>query len=235
MHKLPCALVACTAIALLAQFTTSAQDSRFYLKGDLGGALTEDTDLKEPVFVLPPPRQAHKVKFDPGARVGFTAGYQITDWVSAEAELGTMVNSLPSSSEFLWFIGGQGPFFMHDARLANVPLLLNLNLRYPNRSRWTPYIGGGCGVSAAILDMDTESGPDFGSFSSGHDTEADAVFAYQGFAGLCYRLSDRLKISVEYRYFATESPHWTMNVPGSNIGFGAIKTHSISLALDYRF
>ena len=210
-----------TAIALIAPFKAQAQESRFYLSGDLGGAFTEAD-----------------VKFDPGVRAGFAGGYQITDWVAAEAQLGATINSVARGLDFFIVTrtGNGGYLLFHDITFANVPLLFNVKLQYPNRSPWAPYIGGGLGVSAAILDADTERGPDVSRIIRAHATEAEAVFAYQAFAGLSCRLNDRLKISVEYRYLAAESPQWTIDTDGGALlTFGPIKTHTISLALDYRF
>ena len=215
-----------TAIALLAPVTTQAQENPFYIKGDLGGAFTEKALLLGVLRDGAPP-----VKFDPGARVGFTAGYQLTDWVAAEAQLGAMVNSMVSE-----FPGD--PFRFANGTLANVPLLINLNLRYPNRSPWVPYVGAGVGGSAAIIDADIldASLPD--QFIRAHATGADAVFAYQAFAGLSYELNKQLKIHLEYRYFVTEGPQWDVNLRSyliENIALSSIKTHTISLAFDYRF
>ena len=65
------------------------------------------------------------------------------------------------------------------------------------------------------------------------------MFAYQAFAGLRYRLNDRMGLSVEYRYFVAESPTWHSDITfgaGSNaLSFGGSQTHAFSLAFEYRF
>src|SRR5439155_8095967 len=148
------------------------------------------------------------------------------DW--SERESGGVAPSVPISS--LGF---------RDATFANVPLLFNVKLQYPNHSNWTPYIGAGLGVSAAILDADTIIASNtFTDFQRVHTSGADAVFAYQAFAGLRYRLSERMGLSVEYRYLTTEAPEWDLELGGSTratLSFGRIETHAFSLAFDYRF
>src|SRR5258708_40285961 len=128
--------VMCGALALMCSLTAPCQDSRFYFKGDLGGNLTQDTDLSvryssgsfgNGVF-------NSKAHFDPGGRIGLGVGYSMSDWLDVEAELGATVNTF----------GGRGVI---DGTLSNVPLLFNVRLQYPNHSRWTPFIGAGLGVS----------------------------------------------------------------------------------------
>lgn len=163
---------------------------------------------------------------DPGFRAGVAGGYQITDWVAAEAEIGLMENTIKSIT---------GASRVHDATFANVPFLFNLKLQYPNRTGFVPYAGAGVGFSETIFDVDQVT---IGNVSlTGSD--ADTVFAYQAFAGLRYQLNDHMGISVEYRYFAADSASWQADVTfGSNsdtMRFGRSQTHALSLAFEYRF
>src|SRR5205807_6447818 len=79
-------LLACGSLALLSGSTAPAQQYPWYLKADLGGNVTLDTNLKEFFGEVTP---GSKVKFDPGVRVGFAGGYSLTDWFAAEGEIGT--------------------------------------------------------------------------------------------------------------------------------------------------
>jgi len=219
--------------ALLSLSIAQGEENRFYVKGDLGGTLTGDTQgsIKgDPYFGIIFGRQniGLKAQFDPGERAGVACGYHFTDWFAAEGEIAGIVNELRSHGGF------------RDGTFANVPLLFNVRLQYPNHSHWTPYIGAGLGVSAAILDTDTlliGSG-NFNIYQRVHTTDADAVFAYQAFAGLRYRLNERMGLSVEYRYLKTETPEWDLEIGGgahATLAFGRIETHAFSLAFDYRF
>jgi opacity protein-like surface antigen len=217
--KLPAGL--CT-IAILSLAAARAQETPFYVKGDLGGAWTEDTDLKsffgENTF-------GAKVKFDPGVRFGFRAGYMVTDWFSAEAETGVTTSTINSIT---------GPSSV-DASLATVPFLLNARFQIPQRMLVTPFFGGGLGFADMVLNADHMT---FGTTRL-HGTASDAVFAYQAFAGLRFALNDRMGVSVEYHYVGTTAPEWRADfISGGGLDrmkFGGIQTHAFSIAFEYRF
>jgi len=219
-------IIVIKAVGASAAFLSAAafgQSAGFYVKGDLGGELTQDIELKE---FFGPVASGSKVKLDPGLRAGVTGGYQVTDWFAGEAELGFMGNNIESIT---------GATRVHNATFANIPLLFNVKLQYPNHSGFTPYAGAGVGFSETIFDVDQVT---IGGVSlTGSD--ADAVFAYQAFAGVRYRLNDQMGLAVEYRYFVAESPTWhadvTFNTASDSMRFGRSQTHAISLAFDFRF
>ena len=112
----------CSGLGLFAPLATQAQMDRFYLKGDLGGNWTRKTDLKD---FLGPVTAGSKVKFDPGVRVGIAAGYEVTDWFSAEIETGVMANSIDTVTDATSV----------DATFSNVPFLLNARFHCPHMRR----------------------------------------------------------------------------------------------------
>src|SRR6266403_1434529 len=116
-----------SGIALLSAVPAQGQQGRFYVRGDVGGNLTQDTDLKE---FFGPVAPGTKVKFDPGFRFGVAGGCQATDWYAAEAELGFMDHNIDSIT---------GASRGHDAWFVNVPFLVNAKFQWPNRTLLTPY------------------------------------------------------------------------------------------------
>jgi opacity protein-like surface antigen len=210
-------------IVTLTSLSAWGQNSGFYIKGDLGGNITEDIELKE---FFGPVTPGSQIKLDPGIRAGVSGGYQVTDWFAAEAELGVLENTINSITDATR---------IHDASFVNVPLLFNAKFRYPNRTPLAPYIGAGVGFSESIFDVDNVT---IGSTSLSGSGSA-TVFAYQAFAGLRYRLNERMGLSVEYRYFVAESPTWHaefISGTGSDaMSFGRSQTHAFSLAFDFRF
>src|SRR5438309_2025679 len=120
-------------VALLHPLSTQSQVSGLYLRADAGGNITRDTNLKE---FFGPVTPGSKVKFDPGARVGFAAGYFFTDWFALEGEIAGMANNISSITEATRV----------DATFENVPFLVNVRFECPCRCRLTPFIGGGVGV-----------------------------------------------------------------------------------------
>ena len=204
-------------------FSGLSQGTGFYLKADLGGNITQNTDLKE---FFGPVAPGTKVKFDPGFRAGLAGGYQFTDWFAAEAEVGYVENRIDSIT---------GADRVHDAWFGNVPFLVNGKFQYPNRSPLTPYIGAGVGFSEALIDVGRiELGG-----TSLHGSITDTVFAYQAFAGLRYSINERMGLSLEYRYFAAEGANFqadfTSGTASDTMRMGRTQTHAISFAFDFRF
>ena len=215
------------ALVVLSGSTAFCDEIRFYLSGDLGGSLVQGTHATLRRAAFPgPPASSGRIEFDPGARVGFTAGYALNNYLSAEAELGGFVSPVH---------GGNGrDWEMHDGTLANVPLLFNLKVQYPNRSHWTPFVGGGVGVAASILDATLLSaGAPLSSFVRADGTQADAVFAWQAFTGVAYKLGERNEIALQYRYFVIGEPGWDSGLLGLRVG--KIETHALSVAFEHHF
>ena len=199
------------------------QDSGFYVKGDLGGNVTQNTELKEFFGV---PVGGSTVKFNPGLRLGAVGGYQLLEWFAPEVETAIMANEIDS-------IGGATQ--VHEASFVNVPFLLNGRFQIPTHSPFTPYFGAGVGFSTSIIDVDHIT---IGGVTI-HGDQADTVFAYQAFAGLRYRLNDRISLGLEYHYFAADSPTWGSDFAPTTgpdeMSFGHTRTHAISFAFEFRF
>ncbi len=218
---------ACCGAGLLGTLTAYAQNTGFYLRGDLGGNITPDVKLNS---FFGPVAKGTEVKMDPGLRAGLAGGYQFCQWFSAEAQVGFYGNRIDSIT---------GATEVHDARFANVPFLANVKLQYPNSSRFTPYIGGGAGFSESILDVGRITIPEGGGYVTMHGNSSDTVFAYQAFAGLRYALNERMGLSLEYHYFGADSPKWSSDfsqgTSSDSMGFGHVQSHGISLAFDFEF
>jgi len=212
----PCTLLVCALPVV-------GQSSRFYVKADVGGNITQDTSLTE---FFGPVAPNTKVKFDPGFRAGIAGGYQLCDWFAPEVEVGFMENKIDSIT---------GADRVHNSYFANVPFLVNGKLQYPNSSPLTPYAGAGVGFSEALLSVDHI---DLGGTSL-HGDMNEAVFAWQAFAGLRYRINDQMGLSVEYRYFqadgASFQAEFTSGTASDTLRMGRTQTHAISLAFDFRF
>jgi opacity protein-like surface antigen len=210
--------------ALTSVQSIPAQDywSRFFIKADAGPAWTQDTDLEE---FFGEDVSGADVEFETAMRLGFTFGFIVTSWFAVEAETGFVSGEIDS-------ISGANHV---DAWFSNVPLLINVRFQYPRDSFIRPYIGAGAGLSFSGLDADHI---DIGTtHMDGY--EDDVVFAYQFFAGLRFRINERMGIGVEYHYFGTTEPEFDADVgPGFTsdvIRFGKIETHAVTVAFDYRF
>src|SRR5436190_11389974 len=79
LHRLilPSAGIACLALGLTLPSHAQDQQPGFYIKGDIGGNLTQETSLRE---FFGPVAPGSKVKFVAGLRQGFAGGHNFTDW-----------------------------------------------------------------------------------------------------------------------------------------------------------
>jgi len=219
-------LGACAALALLAPARAHCQQGHWYLKGDFGGNWTQDTDVKD-WFFNEQVQPGSKMKFNPGVRFGIAGGFFITDWWSTEFETGVMANDV----DFISAETGANVPSHVDATFENVPFLVNFRFQCPRWDLLSPYFGGGVGGAVTILDADhIDRG--FGGESG---TATDGVFAYQAFGGLRYKLNEQMGLSLEYRYFGTESPNLEADFTPGRIKLGGAATHSVSLAFDWKF
>lgn len=214
------------SVALLPLLSAQAEKNKFYVEGDIGGAVTVDTQLKEffgPVF------PNSEVKFNPGLWLGLRGGYGLTDWFDVEVETGFVANEIDFVTSAL----------ETDASLVNIPLLLNARFHCPVWYRINPYFGGGLGFSSIILSADdlVIAGPT--GTTSMQGSAAGVVFAYQAFAGLRFAINDRMGLSVEYHYFAATSSEMSADVTvgtfSDTVQFGGTATHAATIAFDYRF
>jgi opacity protein-like surface antigen/outer membrane protein OmpA-like peptidoglycan-associated protein len=90
----------------------------------------------------------------------------------------------------------------------------------------TPYVGVGLGGAELSLNSLAVSGTTIANGS-------DFVFAYQGIAGIRYRLGDQLSLGVSYRYFATADASFK---DASGVPFHAgYASHNVLLDLVYYF
>jgi len=166
------------------------------------------------------PVSGNKVKFDPGFRSAIALGAELTRYVSLEAEGGFHYNSIRS-------INGAAS---DNGELYQFPILGNLVLHFPNRTRLVPVIGGGVGAVFSILDgKDIALGAS--RFSS---TEETWSFAYQGYAGLMYSFRPDMALGFRYHYLRNDGPTWDLGA-GNDVKFNHLVNHSLVLAFSFRF
>lgn len=215
-----------TTSCLCFPFASSAQllSERFYFKADAGLNWLADTELKKFFGDATPDAD---VSFDIGPRVGFGAGYNVTDWFAPELEIGFV------GSDVRKITGAT----RSDAYFGSVPFLVNARFQLPpSRSPLIPYVGAGVGGSAMFLDADNLELNGTRVWGTG----GDVVFSYQAFAGVRCKITADLKLGVEYRYFGADAPEFDgdddhFRFGDDSIRFGRIEGHAISITLEFRF
>jgi OOP family OmpA-OmpF porin len=167
------------------------------------------------------------VSYDIGVALEGAVGYAFNRWVEAELELGWRWNEIDQIQGFTL----QGTFLHQASFMANVVL------QYPMPGlRVVPYIGGGIGGTATLFDTD--------GLSNGAVTvvgsDADFVFAYQGFAGLRFVINRQMSVGGGYKYFASDgsSYHFRPIVccgPELQVWFNRMSIHMVLLNFTLKF
>jgi opacity protein-like surface antigen len=183
-----------------------------YFGADFGVALTQDTELKQ----FPGASRGHDVEFDPGVRLSVSGGWRVTPWFRAGGEFGIISHTIDGA----------------DAAMTHLPLMANVEFQLPNRSIVIPFIGGGPGVAITVFDIDDDFLAD-GDFADG--STSDAVFAWQVYGGLRFRINEAMSVGVVYKYYEANSSSWNVENSSSDIRFGRIRSHAINASFSMSF
>lgn len=162
-----------------------------------------------------------RVKFDTGFHFGLGIGREVTDYFRVELESGFNYNSLKSIDTATASSGN----------IYRVPVMGNIVLQYPNRTRITPVIGGG--VGAHWLAMDAQN-IELGSTVL-DDSASTWVFGYQGYGGLRYHFNERMNLGVFYHYSVADGPSWEFDSLPGNFKLDSLRTHTLSLTFGWYF
>src|SRR5947199_9807947 len=91
MFRMACGVAVGVSFLTLSPLTGRCGADGLYFKADVGGNVTEDIKLLE---FFGPVRPGSRIRLDPGARAGLTAGYDICDWFGFEGEFGIYANKI---------------------------------------------------------------------------------------------------------------------------------------------
>ena len=206
-HKIPLLLasgmIPLATTALAGDFTPHV-----YVNTDLGAAFQENVRINS----------GSQIAFHNGVRGDLSVGYQVKQWLAAELNTGCIWNSADR-------IGGV-PVTSFDSKLDlyQVPILVNVILSAPAWHGLRPYVGGGAGGMAALLEFQRPLGG---------IRDSDITFGYQGMAGVNYRVSEHVEIGVGYKYFHSEDHTWVEN--GVTLNTGGTANHSVLASFVWSF
>jgi opacity protein-like surface antigen len=184
---------------------------------EVGATVIQDAKLEA---FFDQPLSDNKVKFDPGFRAAIALGTDLMPFLAVEAEGAFHYNSIKSVSGATSGLGD----------LYQFPVMGNVVLQFPNRTRLVPVLGGGVGAVFSVFDAkDITLGT--ARFSSSEETW---TFAYQGYAGLLYQFRPEMALGVTYHYVNNDGPSWRDSA-GNNVKFNRLVSHSLSLTFNFRF
>lgn len=212
------ALVGVCGLGLFA-LPQAGHSQGFYLNGGVGAALAENVNLHR--FVVPTP--GAKIKLNPGARLSVAGGYNINDYLGAEIETGFIVNEVKS-------VTGAGSI---DAALGHSPLLANVVLRYDKPDcKWVHYVGAGAGGDVSVIALDHVRAPN-GTVVDG--AGSTVVFAWQAFAGVRYKLTERISVGAGYKFFSADGASWDVRHTAGDIKADTARVHSLLVDFNFKF
>jgi len=143
----------------------------------------------------------------PGIRFNLPLGYQPVDWFSVEFAPGIIWNNLSA-----WNIDANGSVNGTPASINTqvalegsyyqVPLVVNFIFKIPTDSPWVPYIGGGIGASYTYMNWTQVSYGGISEDLSNVDGSCWSL-AYQGIAGLDYKITDEISLGLKYIFTGT--------------------------------
>ena len=204
------------ATCVLAQPQPGRLEPRPYVRGDVGVGIVEDTDAG-----FFPGVGDVKLELDPGMRFSVAGGALFGDIVGLELETGWIINEVDSITGFNDV----------DAWLYQIPLFVNVNFQFKNRTGLTPFIGGGAGGVGVGIDIEDADSPTVSLDGS----EGDFVFGWHIFGGLKYEINDQLSVGLIYKYMWTDDAEWDVDDTAQDIEFDGTRTHSISAIVSYSF
>ena len=93
---------------------------------------------------------AENFTFEPGFRFDVEFGYNIYDWLSVSLQSGVVYNALDT---YGISVAGSSLTLPADGELLQVPIQIDGILRWPGKTAFKPFIGGGVGAIWQQLDV----------------------------------------------------------------------------------
>ena len=187
--------------------------SGFYFGPELGVAFQQDVNLQNvnvDTTILGADvvgSAGGSLTMGAGIRFNFPIGYQPVDWFAVEFAPGIIWNKM---SSYNLQVNGTIDTTSVSTTLPldieggyyQVPLVVNFIFKIPTNSPWVPYIGGGVGASYTYMNWTRAS---YGSVSEDLSNVDGSCWslAYQGIAGLDYKITDEVSLGLKYIFLGT--------------------------------
>lgn len=187
----------------------------FYLRGDFGWALHENPDIGVPGLGY------SNDDLDDTWSLGVGFGYNFRDNFRGDITLDYRFDAEASATD----AGGD----THRADLSSIVGLVNVYYDFRGRDRFTPYVGGGIGVTFNETDDHTVS---TGGTSSGKGT---TEFAAALMAGFSYRMNSWWMFDAGYRYLFLGDAETKSSGATGKLLIDDIRAHELRVGVRYEF
>jgi outer membrane protein OmpA-like peptidoglycan-associated protein len=194
------------AAALIA--VPSLAHAQWYVGLDAGASFLEDSKNSGSGL-------GYKSSYDTGWLTQGLAGYAFGPW-RVEGEVSYRDNGVDKVN------GAKG----HGNANA-LATMVNGVYEFLPTSKWHPFVGVGIGAADVDSSKTSRSGTDVYKGS-------DWAFAYQGFVGLGYDVTDAVELKTQYRYFSTLD-YDTKSIPGGSKLNSEYHDHAVLLGFVYKF
>ncbi len=183
--------------------------SGFYVGPEIGVAFQQDVKLQNVNYaerILGTRYEGTaggSLTMSAGIRFNLPIGYQPVDWFAIEFAPGIIWNKMSS-----WNLEVNGSAGQLNAPIDveggyfQVPLVVNFIFKIPTDSPWVPYIGGGIGASYTYMNWTRLSYGGISQDISNVDGSCWSL-AYQGIAGLDYKITDEVSLGLKYIFTGT--------------------------------
>jgi len=115
---------------------------------------------------------------------------------------------------------------MPSGNVHSVALMANAIYDFIPNSRWTPYLGAGIGAANDTVSNVNLLGVESNSANSWQ-------FAYQGIAGVKFAATPQVSFALDFRYFGTTSPSYS--IAGGTLNGGSYNSENVMLSIAYHF
>jgi opacity protein-like surface antigen len=187
--------------------------SGFYVGPELGVAFQQDVNLQNVNFDTEILNAAvvgsagGSLTMGAGIRFNLPIGYQPIDWFAVEFAPGIIWNKMSSYNlQLNGTIDGDSVSTTLPLNIEGgyfqVPLVVNFIFKIPTNSPWVPYIGGGIGASFTYMNWTRVSYGGLSEDLSNVDGSCWSL-AYQGIAGLDYKITDEVSLGLKYIFLGT--------------------------------
>jgi opacity protein-like surface antigen len=220
-------LVVLPALFLGVAFTSVPSAAQYYVSGNIGAVQLMDSDS---TATAPGGSITGEFEFDAGLGVNAAVGLSLgalrlegeLSYRQSDFDQGTL-SSLTAGNTTFSFSGATGDV---GGDVTSLGVMGNMWYDFDMGGKLKPFIGGGIGMAQVEADIDSIAGIPVSL--SGDDT----VFAYQVGAGVGYDVSDKVVVTLGYRFFGTADPEFES---GSTTVEGEYQSHNIEIGMRFKF